>query len=240
MTRGTASRYPGKELELFAEARNWKRYWASKLRPFIGGRVLDVGAGLGGNLAYLAQGEGIEEWRLLEPDKGMADTLKQTQERGAFPAYCQVTEGTLAALPEEPDYDSLLYIDVLEHIEEDAEEVRQATKRLAPGGRLVVLAPAHQALSSPLDDAVGHHRRYTAKSLAALTPSGLKIEKSFYLDSLGIAASLANRVLFRKSLPSSANIKIWDRFLVPLSRFTDWACGYRIGKTVVVIWRKVG
>ena len=67
-----------------------------------------------------------------------------------------------------------------------------------------------------MDEAVGHYRRYAAPSLKALTPQALTIEKSFYLDCVGMLASGANRLILRKPLPSAGNIKTWDRLMVLL------------------------
>lgn len=72
---------------------------------------------------------------------------------------------TLAALPRDSRFDTILYIDVLEHIADDRAELVEAARRLNPGGYLVVLSPAHQWLFTAFDAAIGHVRRYTAKSL---------------------------------------------------------------------------
>ena len=68
----------------------------------------------------------------------------------------------------------MLYIDVLEHIEHDLDELARAASHLAPGGHLVVLAPAHQALFSDFDRAIGHYRRYNRAGLQKLAPAGLR------------------------------------------------------------------
>ena len=88
---------------------------------------------------------------------------------------------------------------MLEHIEDDAAEVRRAAEALAPGGHLLALSPAQPWLFSPFDAEIGHFRRYTKKSFAALAPPGLTAVKLVYLDSVGMAASLANRLLLRSS-----------------------------------------
>src|SRR5262249_9818557 len=130
------------------------------------------------------------------------------------------------------------YIDVLEHIEDDRGEVARAAAHLVPGGRLVVLSPAHAWLYSDFDAAIGHFRRYDGKSLRALTPPSLKVKSLRYLDSAGLAASGANRFLLRQSMPGRAQIAFWDKCLVPMSRVTDALSAGRLGKSVVAVWER--
>jgi hypothetical protein len=105
---------------------------------------------------------------------------------------------------------------------------------------VVVLAPAHQSLYSPFDRAIGHFRRYDRASLAAAAEPvrELALERLFYLDGAGLIASLANRVLLRQSSPSLAQIRTWDRVLVPASRVLDVLAFHRIGKSIVGVWRR--
>jgi len=225
--------YVGSELELFSAATNWKCYFASVLAPFIGGRVLEAGAGIGSNTPYLVTDK-VRAWTSLEPDPDLAARISS----GDLPRACQVVTGTIDRLDPAAAFDTILYIDVLEHIAEDAAELAAAARHLAPEGNLVVLAPAHQFLFSPFDGAVGHHRRYTAASLAALTPPGCRLRTSLMLDSAGFLGSLANRFLLSARQPSPRQIAFWDRILVPISRIVDGGTGHAFGKSVVTVWSR--
>jgi 2-polyprenyl-3-methyl-5-hydroxy-6-metoxy-1,4-benzoquinol methylase len=227
--------YVGSELELFADARNWKRYWSQHVRPFIGGRVFDVGAGLGSNIEVLHRLG--SEWLCIEPDPSLAKaTLARIAKLGRM-QDCQVFNGTLAEVPEDELADTIIYIDVLEHIEEHDDELRRASKHLRPGGHLIVLAPAYQALYSSFDTAVGHCRRYNRRSLTAVVPSALQLKLMRYLDSVGLFASVANKLLLHADNPTRSQIKVWDRLMVPTSRFMDKLVAYRAGKTILGVWR---
>lgn len=118
-------------------------------------------------------------------------------------------------------FDTILYLDVLEHIADDRAELARVRPHLAEQGNLVVLAPAHQYLFSPFDAAVGHHRRYDRASLGAQTPSGCRLEAFLMLDCAGFFASLANRMMLSAPLPSQRQIAVWDKLLVPISRLLD-------------------
>ena len=231
--------YVGGELELFAHAHHWKRYWISKLRPFIRGAVLEVGAGLGTNTVILRAGT-ESRWFCLEPDPGLVAELKQKISDAPTCRSSEIVTGTIDSLPARDSFDTFLYIDVLEHIPDDRHEVERAACRLKDNGRLIVLSPAHGWLYSPFDKAIGHCRRYTAGTLRRLTPDNLRVKELFYLDSVGLLASTANRVLLRQSMPSREQLRVWDNFMVPCSRLLDPLTAHRFGKSVACVWERSG
>jgi len=226
-------KYVGSELELFAAVHNWKAYWASRVKPFIAGDVLEVGAGIGANTPLLDSGNHAS-WVCLEPDADLLDQLK-TKVGAGYEIVCGTVERMAAA---HRRFDTILYIDVLEHIENDREELALAASCLNPGGRIVVLSPAHQFLFSPFDAAIGHFRRYNRAMLRRIGPPELTIEMMIYLDSVGIAASAANALLLRRSMPNASQLRFWDHYLVPVSRITDKLLLNSVGKTVIAVWRK--
>jgi len=225
--------YVGSELEIFEKAVRWKRYWSRQIAPYIRGDVLEAGAGIGANLRVFA-GLNFRSWTCLEPDRNLLDQL-----RAALPdaARYEAIAGTLEDLPGRR-FDAILYIDVLEHIEDDRGELARVVRHLEPGGALIVLAPAHQWLFSPFDAAIGHHRRYTRAGLLALAPQGVTLARARYLDSVGLAASLGNRLALRQAAPTPAQIRLWDRAMVRVSRWADPVVGYHLGKSVLVVWRR--
>lgn len=166
----------------------------------------------------------------------MATRLSQSLAGTPLPVPSRAICGTLAEVPEGERFDTILYIDVLEHIEDDRAELARSARRLKPGGHLIVLSPAHQFLFSPFDAAIGHYRRYSRASLLAAAPKGLPVARAFYLDSLGMALSLANRALLRAEYPTLAQIRLWDRAIIPVSRLVDPLFRYALGKTVIAVW----
>lgn len=229
--------YVGTELDVFALAENWKAYYGSFLRPFLAGDVLEVGAGLGATTRALCDGSQAR-WTCLEPDPALGAAISRAIAEGALPACCRVVGAGVASLPDGDLYDAILYIDVLEHIEDDRGELASAARHLKQGGRLVVLSPAHAWLFTPFDAAIGHHRRYTKATLADAVPPGLARERLDYLDAAGLFLSLGNRIFLRSAHPTAAQILFWDRRVIPVSRVLDRALGRRAGKSVLGIWRR--
>lgn len=233
-----AHTYPGAELDLFAAARHWKAYWASAVIPHLAGDVLEVGAGIGMNTALLAR-EHVGRWVCLEPDPVLAARIRETW-AGVSPDHpVDVRVNTVQDLPAERAYDTALYIDVLEHIEDDAAELAAVTARIRDGGSVVVLAPAYQSLFSPFDAAVGHYRRYNRRMIESVAPPNLALTRIEYFDSIGIAASAANRWLLRRTVPTASQIRFWDDFLVPVSRVVDRWIGHRCGRSILAVWKAV-
>jgi SAM-dependent methyltransferase len=237
MTRSTEFSYVGSELELFANATNWKKYIGAKLRPYISGSVIEVGAGLGSSTKYLCD-QSHARWLCLDPDARHVAHLNGLIASRKLPACCKARRGILADLAPDQRADTIIYVDVLEHIESDEAEMRTAAAHLAPRGHIVVLSPAFNFLYSPFDESIGHYRRYERKDAKRLTAQSLTLRALFFLDSIGFFASAANRLIMRKSQPSSHDIQIWDKALVPISVISDIILGRLFGKSIVMIWQK--
>lgn len=223
--------YDPSTLKKFSHARSWKKYWISALHSYIAGDLLEVGAGLGANTELINTSQ-VRSIYCIEPDEALAARMRNAV--GAT-AGITVDVGTIDSVSGRL-FDSVLYIDVLEHIEDDKAELAQAFRLLRPGGHLIVLAPALQALYSPFDKAIGHYRRYDRESLQACSPPSARLEKLEYLDCVGLTASGANRLLLKQSAPTVRQIWIWDKCMIPVSRVLDPLIGHRLGKSIVAVW----
>ena len=117
--------YKGKELDLFAEVLIWKRYWKSAIQEFLGDHILEVGAGLGASIELFSDNS-FSKWLGLEPDPDLVALLKERKGRGEFPQWCEFKQGTIRDLADNEQFDTILYVDVLEHIPDDGAEIGQA------------------------------------------------------------------------------------------------------------------
>jgi hypothetical protein len=229
--------YVGEELELFSKAKNWKSYFSRFLIPYIKGNVLEVGAGLGETTPYLYISK-VSQWTCLEPDERFYQMLNLSIKEGRLPGNCLARQGTISSLSTNETFDTIIYIDVLEHIEHDHEELKNAMKHLNNNGIIIVLSPAFQSLYNQFDKAIGHYRRYTKSSLrlTAKLPE-LKEKKILYLESAGIFLLLMNKLLARRKYPTQRQVVLWDKVIVPVSRVTDKLINYSFGKTIIGVWQ---
>lgn len=227
--------YQGDELELFQHAKNWKTYFSHEIKPLINGNVLEVGAGIGATTLLLNDGT-ANKWLLLEPDEQMSTGLKKKIAAATLPANCQLQTGTINQVTE--TFDTIIYIDVLEHIDADGEELSKAAALLNAGGHIIVLSPAFQFLYNPFDKAIGHYRRYNKKMLRKISPPPLHIINNRYYDSVGYFAALLNKLLLRQKYPTIKQVLFWDRWMVPVSKITDKLFFHRFGKAIITAWKK--
>ncbi len=231
-------KYVGDELTLFAKAVHWKAYVFQKVRAYISGDVLEVGAGIGETTRFLSKA-GHKSWLCLEPDGEFLHELEKRLQSWSQDTTVTCKKGFLSDLStDQYQFDTILYIDVLEHIDNDKMELTDAAKHLKPKGRLIVISPAHQCLFTPFDAGIGHYRRYNKKSFSATVPADLEIRKLLYLDCVGLFASLANKMFLKQQLPSLQQIMTWDNILIPLSKLIDPLTGNHFGKTLLAVCEK--
>jgi len=135
-------------------------------------------------------------------------------------------------------FDTVVYINVLEHIENDGAELATAYAAMKPGGHLILFVPALDWLYSDHDREIGHFRRYTKRGLASLVEeAGFTVVTAKYFDVAGIIPWYLNFVLLRNSI-GAKSVAIYDNVVVPLMRRVESAIPPPIGKNVLLIGRK--
>jgi SAM-dependent methyltransferase len=237
MIASSESVYIGQELNLFSVATNWKCYVKRAIGEYLVGDVLEIGAGIGSTTAAMHDGK-AHSWVCLELDLRNATRLKRTVVASSEYKKTQVIAGSLDAIANRPSFDCILYMDVLEHIHEDRDQIDSAAEVVRGGGHIIILSPAHQWLFSEFDKSIGHLRRYNKQLLRSLMPSGWLQVKLAYLDSVGALLSLANALALRQAMPSPWQIALWDRFCIPLSTIIDSLLRQKCGKSILAVWRK--
>ncbi len=225
----TTTEYEGRaNLEAMEHAANYNAHLLSLLvgkLPPAPARVLDFGAGLGSFARH------VEALRYsvscVETDevllKGLRDAgLQASASVVAFPEY---------------SFDCIYSFNVLEHIADDVGTLNCLRSRLKPRGVLVLYVPAFQILFSSMDRRVGHHRRYSIRSLGErLDAAGFVGLQLRYVDSIGFLAALAFRLLGSDSgLLSAKQVSTYDRFVFPASALFDHAFNRVCGKNVLAV-----
>ena len=205
-----------------------------QLAPWVGRRVLEVGAGVGNMTKFLLSRERVIATDL--DDKYLAIL------RNLFETYGHVTIGRFDLAEDEPPgagekLDTVLCLNVLEHVEDDVGALRALYRLLEPGGRLVLLVPSLAALYGTLDRALQHHRRYERAELEAkLREAGFEVERTWFFNLLGVAGWYVNsRLLRRRSFPP-VQLALYDA-LVPLFRLES-RLRLSVGMSLIAIARK--
>ncbi len=224
------------DLERLGTAESFFNWVLDEFHPYLEGSVLEVGAGTGTITRKLV--ERYPELRVtaLEP---AANVFRDLESIASVTPRVTALRQTLAAggPAAAGGYDAVLYLNVLEHIQDDAAELRLAARALRPGGALLVFGPALPLLYSELDYKAGHYRRYSADGLRRLAQAtGFDVVKASYFDVLGVLPYwLVYRLAARTSI-SGTSIWGYDRVIVPLSRLLQRVAPDRlVGKNVLLI-----
>ncbi len=212
----------------------YNRWMWEQLEGSIGKSVLEVGSGVGNMTRFL-----------LRCDHVIATDIDERYLRilrHLFGKYRHVQIERLdlaepAAAGQGIDVDTILCLNVLEHIERDDVALTSLYRRLAPGGRLVLLVPALAALYGSLDRALDHYRRYSREELLEkLATAGFEVERSWFFNLLGVAGWYVNsRILRRKTFPP-VQLTLYDR-LVPLFRLES-RLRLPVGMSLIAIARR--
>ena len=236
---GTADvrHYEGQDLEALADMPNYTRWLLTPFRPHLGGRVIEVGAGIGNVSTRWV--DDAREALLVEPAANLHVTL--AERLGGRPhvrTACALLEEIDPALLTLP-FDSALMVNVLEHIEDDANTLGRLHQLLAPEGRLLLFVPALPFLYGSLDALVHHCRRYTAASLRAVVESaGFEVEALRYCDALGILPWLVMGRLLKRRRFDAGGVHLYDRLGVPLTALVEDRIVPPLGKSLWCVARK--
>jgi SAM-dependent methyltransferase len=226
--------YPGRELEAMSFAKNYHKWIIEELAPFFGHNVVEVGAGAGDLSTILLQSE-LKHLFAFEPSSNVFPSLRSSIE--GLSRVTAINEFFNSDhVPEA--IDSVLYINVLEHIADDLAELQMAYNAIRHGGHLLLFVPALSWLFSDADRNVGHFRRYHMKPLVALVEeAGFVVEKTRYFDLAGIIPWYVNFVLLKNTF-SAGSVALYDKVVVPPMRLFEKAITPPIGKNILLVARK--
>jgi len=223
--------YNGWELKFFDNSKNFRLYQQQLINRYLLGYLAEVGPGNGTNLSYyIGKPNKID---LFEPSKKHYDNLKKIFNKNKKIKIFNSSFGG------KKKYDTIIYLDVLEHIKKDKEEVIKALKLLKKGGTLIINVPANSHLYSNFDRDVGHYKRYSKNDFKKILKNSSFRKVTFrYYDSIGYLLSLMSKLLvtnYKKNF--STKIKFWNN-LIALSKLIDKITLNAFGKSLLVIIEK--
>lgn len=228
-------------LTILSKANRFNRWMYEAIKPHLTDNVLEIGSGIGNISSFILQD--FNTVTLSDIDDFYLQKLKtnfqqQSQASEFLSINLQMQSFKIVYKDLKEKFDSLVLLNVLEHLPDDNYALENCKFLLKPKGTLIILVPAYKFLFSRMDKELHHFRRYTAKSLRKkIAAQSFQINKSFYFNFLGIFAWLYGKIFKLKVLPSS-EMNVFNR-LVPLGRFLDKIVFQRTGLSTIVIAKKI-
>jgi SAM-dependent methyltransferase len=228
--------YAGKDLEVLAQRCNYYAWIMSWFGPYVRGRVLEYGAGIGTFSQYLRPL--AQSLVLIEPSANL-----HTELHAKFPddPFVEIGEMMLeehVSRLHSGAFDTVVLVNVLEHIKDDRMALSELSRVIAPGGCILIFVPALQFLMSNLDTLLGHHRRYHRMELhEKLEATGVEVVICRYFDFPGVVPWFILYTLLGHSSFSPALVRLYDRAIVPLARRTEALVAPPLGKNLIAIGR---
>jgi SAM-dependent methyltransferase len=220
------------EFAALDQARNYRLALLREFGPCLKGHVLEVGAGIGQMTAELLRRKEIVQLLSIEPEEAYCSRLRER-----FAAH-GVLHGTIADLPSQSRWNSIVSINVLEHVEKDEEELAAYCRILRPArGALCLFVPARPELYAPIDRDFGHFRRYRRPELRRkLTAAGFEILKLRYYNVVGYFAWWLSFCLLRKRSFNASSVRLYDSLIFPVVHGLEFnVCAPPFGQNLLAI-----
>jgi SAM-dependent methyltransferase len=233
--------YPGKDLEAMSFAVRYHRWMLEEFRPYIGRDIVEVGAGTGSFSEMLLE-TGPERLSLVEPSEmftALKNNFSKSKSATGLRFLNSIFRTAAAEITAEMRPDTIIYVNVLEHIENDAAELELIRDSLEGGGHALIFVPAMPSLMSDFDRSIGHFRRYKKRALEFMVrDAGFQIMKSKYFDLAGIIPWLVKYRLLRSQTMGGGMVSAYDKVVVPVMRYTESLIRPPIGKNILLVGRK--
>ena len=220
-------------LSHLAEADGYADYLVEQITPWVSGTVHEIGAGVGTIAVRLAE----RGHPVIASDPGEVQ-FDQLEVALASQPESRAVLGDLEKATATETADTVLLCNVLEHIEDDVGALRKVERSLTPGGRVILLVPAHEALYGEFDRSVGHYRRYRRSDLVnRLAVAGFHVEKAKYINMPGaLLWWLWTRLLSRNPTAQTPS-RLFNRWVTPVSARCDESFELPFGQSLLVIGR---
>lgn len=213
--RAPLASYTLEDQERMTKAKNYFAWQHRVVTKELGQRVIEVGCGIGNFTSLLLDREAVVA---VDTEPGCVQRLQQRfPDRPNLRAVnCDVAAPEFSAL-RSFRADTCVCLNVLEHIEDDCGALRQMAEVLAPGGVAILLVAASPSLYGPIDERLGHHRRYTHASMLRIAEqAGFSVKTCHYVNAIGFFGWWINSHILKRTAQSVAQIEFFDRYIVPM------------------------
>jgi len=230
--------YNGRDLEAMSFAVRYHKWILNIFRPYVGKNILEVGAG-SGSVSELILEYKPNRAGFVEPSKKMYDLLNKSITGKNVYIYNAFFSDITDKIKKDVAPDSIFYVNVLEHVPDDKNELKEMYDLLPRGGHIFIFVPALPRLMSKFDKKLGHYRRYTKPGLKKIVEkTGFTIIESRYFDFPGIFPWFFNYTLSGSTKLSPGAVGIYDKFAIPVIKPVENTIKPLIGKNVLLIAKK--
>jgi glycosyltransferase involved in cell wall biosynthesis len=222
-------------LQSVRRAGGFNRWMLSTFEPYIGDRVYEAGCGIGNFTELLLAKERLV---CVDYDPFYVEMISRRfgHMENVRTLKLDLSRPDAEAAIEREQLDTVISLNVVEHIENDGAALKHFYDILEPGGHAIVLVPAHPRLFTKCDEALGHYRRYTEEELRSkLTAAGFEVASIRQFNRLGVLGWWLNGKMGRKDL-SPMQMRVYE-MLLPIAKLID-RIGIGPGLSVVGVGRK--
>jgi SAM-dependent methyltransferase len=218
-----------------SEASNYLRWLVDLCAPYLGQNVLEVGSGLGDLTERFAEGD-----RKVHATDLSDQFLEALRARFAGSQNVTVERLDVTEIEAEAAYDTIVMMNVLEHIEDDPAALRSLRRALIERGRLIVYVPAFMLLYSRFDREIGHYRRYRRPQLRSqFEAAGMRVVESRYVNSLAAPGWFVYCRLLGRESSDQVTVSACDRIVVPAVRRLEDRVRPPFGLSLLVVGERV-
>lgn len=225
-------------LEVISKAKKLNGWMFETIQPYCNGKVLEIGSGIGNISEFFVNKKNDisvsdlrENYRTILKSKFNLPDTKVLDLDIVDLDFDNKSKHLLNT------FDSVFSLNVVEHIKDDDLAIKNMVKLLKPGGHLVILVPAHQALYNNFDVTLEHYKRYNKKSLTQLMQNYGEVITSFYFNAVGILGWWVSGKLFKNKMIPEGEMKLYNT-LVPIIKIADAVTFNKIGLSVICVIKK--
>lgn len=205
-------------LERLNRAPRFTRWMADVIRPYMGNRVLEIGAGIGNMSVHLMP---REIYWATDVNSQYLDYLLTLRPTRPYMRVARTDAEDRETFPSGQSFDTVICLNVIEHVRNDTDALRNVWNALEDGGRAIILVPYGPKLYGSLDEVLGHFRRYTQEQLTEVGErAGFRVEKILKFNRPGVPAWWLNGRILRRKTFGLGQIRLLN-IMTPIFRLLD-------------------